>query len=145
MIKIPRVVPWTSLEEFQQVHQWLYAESPNQREIGVKRVKAWSSRGKVPHAVVSTAAFVEVSLRDEFSYGNISNHELRLLYSMVFIRFVNGMVDPFQQGTFALSISSIAVKLNMPLWFVEMRHAGTHEHLPSLQIYETDVNRRCNG
>lgn len=38
MIKIPRVVPWTSLEEFQQVHQWLYAESPNQREIGVKRV-----------------------------------------------------------------------------------------------------------
>ncbi|RGB29493.1 Las1-like-domain-containing protein [Rhizophagus diaphanus] len=134
MIKIPRVVPWTSLEEFQQVHQWLYAESPNQREIGVKRVKAWSSRGKVPHAVVSTAAFVEVSLRDEFSYGNISNHELRLLYSMVFIRFVNGMVDPFQQGTFALSISSIAVKLNMPLWFVEMRHAGTHEHLPSLQI-----------
>jgi ribosomal biogenesis protein LAS1 len=44
------------------------------------------------------------------------------------------MVDPFQQGTFALSISSIAVKLNMPLWFVEVRHAGTHEHLPSLQI-----------
>jgi hypothetical protein len=52
------------------------------------QVKAWSSRGKVPHAVVSTAAFVEVSLRDEFKYGNISNHELRLLYSMVFIRYV---------------------------------------------------------
>ncbi|GES98618.1 Las1-domain-containing protein [Rhizophagus clarus] len=134
MLKIPRIVPWTSLEEFQQVRQWLYSESPNQREIGVKRVKAWSSRGKVPHAVVSTAAFVEVSLRDEFRYENISNHELRLLYSMVFIRFVNGMVDPVQQGTFALSISSIAVKLNMPLWFVEVRHAGTHEHLPSLQI-----------
>ncbi|CAG8694411.1 14445_t:CDS:10, partial [Dentiscutata erythropus] len=96
-------------------------------------VKAWSTRGKVPHAVVSTAAFVEVSLRDKFSFGKISNHELRLLYSMVFIRFVNGMVDP-TQGSYASSVASLALKLNMPLRFVELRHAGTHEHLPSLQV-----------
>ncbi|CAG8554813.1 6517_t:CDS:10, partial [Gigaspora rosea] len=127
------IVPWTTLEEYQQVYQWLYSEDPKQNELGVKRAKAWSARGKVPHAVVSTAAFVEVSLRDKFSSGKISNHELRLLYSMVFIRFVNGMVDP-TQGSYASSVASLALKLNMPLRFVELRHAGTHEHLPSLQV-----------
>ncbi|CAG8447055.1 4288_t:CDS:2 [Funneliformis caledonium] len=134
MKKIPRIVPWTSPEEFQQVHKWLYAESPKSRELGVKRVKAWSSRGRVPHAILSTAAFVEASLRDDLGYGKITTHELRLLYSMVFVRFVNGMVDPAQQGVFASSIASIATKLHMPLWFVELRHAATHERLPSLQI-----------
>ncbi len=115
MKKIPRIVPWTSPEEFQQVHKWLYEKSPNLRELGVKRVqlyfiilfsnkkkikiyflllqvKAWSSRGRVPHAIASTSAFVEVSLRDEFGYGKISNHELRLLYSMVFIRYENNLI-----------------------------------------------------
>lgn len=133
MSRFPRIVPWTTLEEYQQVYQWLYSDDPNQNELGVKRAKAWSARGKVPHAVVSTAAFVEVSLRDKFSSGKISNHELRLLYSMVFIRFVNGMVDP-TQGSYASSVASLALKLNMPLRFVELRHAGTHEHLPSLQV-----------
>ncbi|CAG8671159.1 11794_t:CDS:2, partial [Acaulospora colombiana] len=77
MFRIPRIVPWTSPQEYQQVYQWLYSGSPDLRELGVKRVKAWSNRGKVPQAIVCTAAFVEASLRDES--GKISNHELRLL------------------------------------------------------------------
>ncbi|CAG8513617.1 14171_t:CDS:2, partial [Acaulospora morrowiae] len=146
MLRIPRIVPWTSPQEYQQVYEWLYSDSLNLRELGIKRVKAWSSRGKVPQAIVCTSAFVEVSLRDEF--GKISNHELRLLYSMIFIRhvptlpshpipslrrFVNGLVDQIQ-GNYAESVASLALKLDLPLWFVELRHAGTHEHLPSLQV-----------
>ncbi|KAG9291165.1 hypothetical protein G9A89_013037 [Geosiphon pyriformis] len=134
MSRIPRIVPWTSTEEYQQVYEWLYAESPRMQELGVKRVKAWASRGKVPHAVTCTAAFVEVMLRDQHSTEKISLNELCLLYSMVFTRFVNGMVDPAQQGTFALSIATLAAKLDLPLWFVELRHAATHEALPSLQL-----------
>lgn len=117
MSSIPRVVPWTSPQEYQNVYQWLYSDSPELRELGVKRVfeilkffdfisstfnnffffkknystfkkvKAWSSRGKIPQSIVFTAAFVEASLRDEFAFGKISNHELRLLYSMAFIRY----------------------------------------------------------
>ncbi|CAG8571201.1 4557_t:CDS:2, partial [Diversispora eburnea] len=135
MASIPRIVPWTSPQEYQNVYQWLYSDSPELRELGVKRVKAWSSRGKIPQSIVFTAAFVEASLRDEFSFGKIkvSNYELRLLYSMAFIRFVNGMIDP-NQGKYAKSVASIAHKLDMPSWFVDLRHAGTHEHLPSLQV-----------
>jgi len=47
---------------------------------------------------------------------------------------VNGVVDPLQVGLFARSIASIAAQLGLPLWLVELRHAGTHEDLPSLDL-----------
>ncbi|KAJ3102546.1 Ribosomal biogenesis protein las1l [Phlyctochytrium planicorne] len=53
---------------------------------------------------------------------------------MVFIRFVNGIVDPAQKGVFASSVVSIAESLGLPSWFVDLRHAGTHDHLPSVSI-----------
>ena len=49
-------------------------------------------------------------------------------------RFVNGLVDPIQQNYYAISISTLAGQLNLPLWFVELRHASTHQHLPSLNV-----------
>lgn len=43
------------------------------------------------------------------------------------------MIDP-NQGGYAKSVAHVAHKLDMPSWFVDLRHAGTHEHLPSLQV-----------
>ncbi|CAJ0823431.1 13343_t:CDS:2, partial [Entrophospora sp. SA101] len=48
--------------------------------------------------------------------------------------FVNGLVDPIQQNYYAISISTLAGQLNLPLWFVELRHASTHQDLPSLNV-----------
>jgi ribosomal biogenesis protein LAS1 len=47
---------------------------------------------------------------------------------------VNGLVDPLQVGAYARSISSIAAQLGLPSWLVELRHAATHEDLPSLEL-----------
>jgi ribosomal biogenesis protein LAS1 len=47
---------------------------------------------------------------------------------------VNGVVDPLQVGLFARSIASVAAQVELPLWLVELRHAGTHEDLPSVDI-----------
>lgn len=47
---------------------------------------------------------------------------------------MNGIVDPAQKRQFAVSVGSLAERLQLPLWFVELRHAGTHEYLPSLQV-----------
>ncbi|KAG6331926.1 hypothetical protein ID866_7159, partial [Astraeus odoratus] len=47
---------------------------------------------------------------------------------------VNGLVDPLQVGAFARSIASIAAQLGLPSWLVELRHAATHEDLPSLEL-----------
>ncbi|KAF7731846.1 rRNA-processing protein las1 [Apophysomyces ossiformis] len=138
-MRLPRVVPWTGHQEFEQVYQWLYAdiaESPHLVQLGIDRIKAWESRGKVPRAVESTVAFAQIRLRDRMGLGGpwLSQQELRLMYAMAFVRFVNGMVDPEQEGAFAVSVGSIAERLGLPLWFVELRHAGTHEHLPSLAV-----------
>ncbi|CAO3677774.1 unnamed protein product [Umbelopsis vinacea] len=100
------------------------------------KVKAWKSRGKVPQAIEMTSTFIEVQRRDQFASGpsRISQHELRLMYTMAFVRFVNGIVDPAQKRQFAVSVGALAERLQLPLWFVELRHAGTHEYLPSLQV-----------
>ncbi|KAI8840384.1 Las1-like-domain-containing protein [Chytriomyces cf. hyalinus JEL632] len=123
-----RVVPWSDFTEWEQVRYWLFT---HQHE-GVRRVKAWASRGKVPAAVDATAVFVEVLLTDQA--GRVSEHELRMLYSMAFVRFVNGVVDSQQKGLYAGSVAGIAESLGLPTWFVDLRHAGTHDRLPSISL-----------
>ncbi|KNC97331.1 rRNA-processing protein LAS1 [Spizellomyces punctatus DAOM BR117] len=128
-----RSVPWAKQEEWEEVYSWLYASDVHLREKGVKRVKAWASRGKLPHSVDSTATLVEVWLRDGCERP-VSEHEVRLMYTMAFIRFVNGVVDANQRGMYATSVANIAEELGLPGWFVDLRHAGTHDQLPSLAL-----------
>ena len=59
---------------------------------------------------------------------------LRQSYATAIIRLVNGLVDPLQLGTFARPIASIAHQLGLPTWLVELRHAATHEDLPSIDL-----------
>ncbi|KAF8944141.1 rRNA-processing protein las1 [Haplosporangium gracile] len=145
--KLPKLVPWHSPAEFIQVHQWFYPSpsedgSPDIRaqECAIRRVKAWEARGKLPHAIDSTAAFMQVVVRDWTQ--TCSDQDLRHMYSMVFIRFVNGYVDAFQSSKSAKSIAYLAVeKVGMPIWFVELRHTATHDYLPSLTILRSATNQ----
>lgn len=59
---------------------------------------------------------------------------LRQSYSTAILRLVNGLVDPLQVGTYARPMATIAQQLGIPLWLVELRHAATHEDLPSLGL-----------
>lgn len=59
---------------------------------------------------------------------------VRLNYSLALTRFVNSVVDSHQTGGFANSIAAIAARIGLPLWFVEIRHAVTHEELPSISV-----------
>ncbi|KAG9325404.1 hypothetical protein KVV02_002640 [Mortierella alpina] len=145
--KLPKLVPWHSPVEFIQVHQWFYPPTlddgtPDIRaqECALRRVKAWEARGKLPHAIDSTAAFMQVVIRDWTQ--TCSDQDLRMMYSMVFIRFVNGYVDAFQSSRSAKSIAYLAVeKVGMPIWFVELRHTATHDYLPSLTILRSATNQ----
>jgi ribosomal biogenesis protein LAS1 len=65
---------------------------------------------------------------------------LRQAYASAIIRLVNGLVDPLQFGAYARSIASIAAQLGLPLWLVELRHAATHEDLPSLEVLRQAAN-----
>ncbi|KAG1436681.1 hypothetical protein G6F56_013456 [Rhizopus delemar] len=64
----------------------------------------------------------------------MSHKQLRLTYSMAIIRFVNALVDQEQNKKHAQTVLSIAQSINMPSWFVDLRHEGTHERLPSLSV-----------
>ncbi|KAJ1554220.1 Ribosomal biogenesis protein las1l, partial [Cladochytrium tenue] len=141
--RLPRIVPWASQAEWDDVFSWLFPDPAEAtppavlRSRGVKRVKAWASRGKVPHAIDATASFAEVWLRDGMGGSHTSDlteSELRLMYAMAFIRFFNGIVDSQQKGVYAQSVSTIADSIGLPPWFVELRHSATHDQLPSLQL-----------
>lgn len=96
-------------------------------------MQTWINRGEIPSAVEMTAAFIEIIIRDEQT-PNMSHKEIRLMYAMAIIRFVNGLVDREQKGRFAKSINSLARSMGLPSWFVDLRHASTHERLPSLTV-----------
>ncbi|KAI8337152.1 Las1-like-domain-containing protein [Chlamydoabsidia padenii] len=80
---------------------------------------------------------VELQLREQKQSqgGNpLSQNELRLLYGIALIRFVNLMGDSLQSGYFAKSLYVIAQEIGLPQYFVQLRHAATHEELPSLVV-----------
>ncbi|KAG6891404.1 hypothetical protein C0992_007628 [Termitomyces sp. T32_za158] len=72
--------------------------------------------------------------QDNYSASSTSSLSIRQCYSTAIIRLVNGLVDPLQLGVYARSIASIANQLGLPPWLVELRHAATHEDLPSLDL-----------
>ena len=55
--------------------------------------------------------------------------------------FVNGLLDPAQTSTFALPMHTLAKTLGLPTSFVEIRHAATHEALPSLPLLRAATAR----
>ena len=103
------------------------------------QLSAWKSITQLSHALESTLGLLCVTLQDGMasqppSLVPLSGYNLRQCYSTAIIRLVNGLVDPLQSGVYARSIASIAAQLGLPAWLVEVRHAATHEELPSLQV-----------
>jgi hypothetical protein len=89
----------------------------------------------LPHALESLLSILVAVRQDNASdVGPSSSLSLRQSYATALIRLVNGLVDPLQSGTYARSILSIAAQIGLPAWLVELRHAATHEDLPSLEL-----------
>jgi ribosomal biogenesis protein LAS1 len=90
----------------------------------------------LPHALESLLSILVAVRQDNASsdVGLSSSLSLRQSYATALIRLVNGLVDPLQSGTYARSILSIAAQIGLPAWLVELRHAATHEGLPSLEL-----------
>ena len=88
----------------------------------------------MPHAIESTAQLTAALLADTAAVAPLL---LRLGYSTAICRFVNGLLDPAQQSQFALPMHLLARNLHLPASFVELRHAATHEALPSLAVLRT--------
>ncbi|KAF4607063.1 hypothetical protein EYR38_001120 [Pleurotus pulmonarius] len=134
-MKLPRRVPWASLDDLDQVCTWIYYEdSEESKLLAIQTLSAWKATTALPHALDSTLSLLAVTQQDNSQTNSSSYLSLRQSYAAALIRLVNGLVDPLQLGVYARSIATIAAQLGLPAWLVELRHAATHEDLPSLEL-----------
>ena len=127
--------PWSSWEEWRLVRSLLFSETRNPiaRRDGCHRVAAWNLRGgKVPLPISATYDLVEAQLLDESRM--VTLEQFRLGYAMALVRLVNGAADDGQRGEFAQSVASLAARIGLPKWLVDVRHESTHQTLPSIQV-----------
>lgn len=119
------------------------------RSQGLSIVHLWLNRCACPHAVESTGSLIDAQVLDEQllvlpllpitsqgsgSRSGSSEWAVRCAYSTAILRFVNSVVDTFQTAMFAKSIFQISQRIGLPAYLVEIRHAATHEELPSLTV-----------
>ncbi|KAJ7169509.1 Las1-like-domain-containing protein [Mycena filopes] len=135
-MRLPRRVPWTSITELDQVCSWIFTDEYDldSKTKAINRLSAWRVITPLPHALESTLAILSALVQDTAVVQPSSYLSLRHSYAAAIIRLVNGLVDPLQLGAYARSIASIANQLGLPPWLVELRHAATHEDLPSLEL-----------
>ncbi|OVF06664.1 putative rRNA-processing protein [Clavispora lusitaniae] len=133
MASVPSITPYRSHNDLLKLRQAFYAEPENRKLLreAVNTVNVLRSRGKLPHAVDATAWLVSAKLSD---HKDMEIFSLRSAYAMALVRFVNGMLDPFQQGAHAVALSTIAKSIGLTLSFVDLRHSATHGQLPSLEL-----------
>ncbi|TFK57560.1 Las1-domain-containing protein [Heliocybe sulcata] len=134
-MRLPRRVAWASIGELEQVCSWIYDDENDSqsKRLAIQRLSAWKSITSLPHALESTLAILTALYQDTEQPAS-HGMALRQMYAAAVIRLVNGLVDPLQSGAYARSIASIAQQLGLPPWLVELRHAATHEDMPSLEL-----------
>lgn len=150
--KHPVITSYRGPEDLAELRGWFYGRGDADRHRAVQRVKALALRGRLPHAVEATSQLTAVALLDPRSAAAAAplaaattlqsdSTILQLSYSMLLVRFVNGLLDPFQQSSFAIPLHQLARNLGLPSLFVELRHMGTHEQLPSLDTLRMACRR----
>lgn len=125
-----RTTPWCNKNEFLQSYSGLFGSGNKENSINTLRL--WMSRGNCPHSIECTLSLMECL--ETTAKNDVSYNQKQLLCSISLIRFVNGLVDPLQQFSFARSIHDLAKQIDLPLKFVQIRHSSTHDNLPSLKV-----------
>lgn len=138
----PLVTAYKGIDDLQQLKKWFYEynDTIDHRKKAISKVKGLLTRGKLPHGVEATSLLTSIVL-DDLQRKDIDSCVLQLSYTMALIRFVNGLLDPYQQSNYAIPMHLLAKQLNLPTYFVELRHMGTHENLPSLDILRSTCSK----
>lgn len=132
MSRPPRVVPWRTEAELDDLKQLFYQfEENDQRQTALFKTEAYRTRGPIPQSMEATAMLTSAVLYDVPDNDPLA---IRMTYSTAIVRFVNGLLDPLQKARDAISLYALAKQLDLPTVFVELRHVATHEGLPSLML-----------
>ncbi|CAN0088560.1 unnamed protein product, partial [Discosporangium mesarthrocarpum] len=128
------MLPWRDWEEWDMVKGLIFSPDPQRRCQGVQHIAVWRSRERIPHAVETTAQLVEVRLNDvrpgwEVGQAWRSEEEIRLMYSTVVVRAVNGLTGHAQKAMYAAPVSTLANQIGLPTWVVDIRHEAAHKQV----------------
>jgi hypothetical protein len=131
------ITPWKDEWELENVGRALTGDETTMSiQEALERVAVWKARSsleQLPHAIETTASLAQVSWRD--STLTSSAIELRLAYSAVVVRCINGFADVLQQQrSMAASVSILCGQLGIPSWLVDVRHEASHNALPTLGV-----------
>ncbi|XP_034341669.1 ribosomal biogenesis protein LAS1L isoform X2 [Arvicanthis niloticus] len=132
------VVSWLSRAEWEQVTVYLFCDDQKLQQYALNRITVWRSRlgNELPLAVASTADLIRCKLID--AAGSLGSDELRLLYGMALVRFVN-LISERKTKSSNLPLKYLAQEVNIPEWIVELRHKLTHKKMPHIN----DCRRGC--
>ncbi|XP_014650375.1 PREDICTED: ribosomal biogenesis protein LAS1L isoform X3 [Ceratotherium simum simum] len=132
------VVAWLGKAEWDQVTVYLFCDDHKLQQYALNRITVWRSRlgNELPLAVASTADLVRCKLMDVT--GGLGTDELRLLYGMALVRFVN-LISERKTKFVKLPLKFLAQEVNIPDWIVELRHELTHKKMPHIN----DCRRGC--
>ncbi|XP_019511652.1 PREDICTED: ribosomal biogenesis protein LAS1L isoform X1 [Hipposideros armiger] len=132
------VVAWLNRAEWDQVTVYLFSEDRKLQRYALNRISVWRSRlgNELPLAVASTADLVRCKLMDET--GGLGTDELRLLYGMALVRFVN-LISERKTKSVKIPLKFLAQEVNIPDWIVDLRHELTHKKMPHIN----DCRRGC--
>lgn len=147
-----RALPWAHRQELAQLYAWIW-DDPDDRESTERacaRVRCasqtcpWCSSDSQLSIYLQSPSqplFIPIlhSLLTALllPYPPQTPHEhltSRLTHGAALTRFINALVDPLQQRTYARPIALIARELGLPEGLVALRHAVTHEDLPALEV-----------
>lgn len=134
----PSVTAYRSNNELLQLKRKFYSENKKLKVDALRTVEVLQLRGRIPHGLECTAIFTSTILSDTDSADSFL---IRNAYAMAIVRFVNGVLDPFQLGQYASALVNIAKIVDLPLSFVELRHAATHEQMPSLESLRSALEK----
>ena len=165
--------PWKHDSELALIRDWFYPQHTKQdaysapqadmRKRAISKINLYIFKaGEVPHAMLATAALTEALIHDDQPNREdyISSAAMISIYSMAFVKFVNGFVDrdvakaasanlgsekhndladqgsgattPVVKGGGESSMYAYAAKIDMPEKFVDLRHEIVHGESPEL-------------
>jgi ribosomal biogenesis protein LAS1 len=79
----PRITAWRSTSELLEVRNALF-DNLDQRPWALAKVRAWTTRSRIPHAIEATSMLVDAVVHD---IPNASQLHVRLAYSTAICRY----------------------------------------------------------
>ncbi|KAK6905644.1 hypothetical protein I203_106474 [Kwoniella mangroviensis CBS 8507] len=135
-MKAPKRTPWSSRSELEELYEMLFAPDADvhSRRRGLARMSIYISSPSCPTFIHLLHSLVSVELLPYPPKGVEESQRSRMMIGMAIVRFINGLVDPLQNGPYARPISHLASSLSIPPSLIALRHRATHEDLPPLAL-----------